>query len=461
MDRYTLRDVSFYDMCRAMKVQALDIPRHNINMECGYGGARLLDCRWLGPVVFDELVDCIKILEREGGGGGGSLNVVGSSAGNVIAASLAILLPLRCLCCGFDNTDRKRRFQVDGDAFVAATNLRIPPEDQCACDTVRRIYDFLFEITALSEHPSWYEGDAIVEGGTKRKKKVSYETISNIFSGKQTVESTLSFSGKVASAFTNMYVSEPVRYATVTYRVINDLQGKMNLAYILSRHLLTRCATLRRPSEEIDPNSAAPLSVNIGSKEIQSNRFVFTNIIDLKPLSRLVPGLTLLRPSDYKKDAEAMNEMLRTLISSVDLREILFPVLSEFMWKRKNKLLGLREDADPETVLRGWRWDGKVPSYDKHDDRLMKRIVIPQNTVDIMSNTEGHLPNFTEAMGGGASYIFEVSPLGKHLFATDSVNGLFAACTPGLNVFQVKAVHSRQGDKIATLINGTPFVSGV
>lgn len=477
MDRYTIRDVSFYDMCKAMKVQALDMPRHNINVECGYGGVRLLDCRWLGPVVFEELVDCVKILEREDGG---SLNIVGSSAGNIITASLAILLPLRRLCCGFyNNTDRRRRFQVDQGAFIAATNLRIPPEDLCACDTVRRIYDFLFEITALSEHPSWCdytEGEANVEGasGTKREKnikkvsktrsipikKLSYQTISNIFSGKQTVESTLSFSDEVASAFTNMYLSEPVRYATVMYRVIDDLQGKMNLAYILSRHLLTRCSTLQRPSEEIDPNSAAPLSINIGSKDIQSDRFVFTDIVNLKPLSRLVPGLTL-RPSDYKKDAEAMNEMLRTLISGVDMREIFFPILSEFIWKRKNKLLDLREDADPETVLRGWKWDGKVPSYDRHDDRLMKRTVLPQDTVDIMSNTKGHLPNFTEAMGGGANYIFEISPLGKHLFSTDSVNGLFQACTPGLNVFQIKAVHSRQGHKIATLINGTPFVSGV
>lgn len=470
MDRYTLRDVSFYDMCRAMKVQALDMPRHNINVECGYGGARLLDCRWLGPVVFDELVDCVKILEREDGG---SLNVVGTSAGNVIAASLAILLPLRRLCCGFDNTERRRRFQVDGDAFVTATNLRIPLEDLCACDTVRRIYDFLFEITALTEHPSRYdytEGEGNVEGapGTRKVsktrstpiKKLSHETISDIFSGNQTVESTLSFSGEVASAFTNMYLSEPVRYATVMYRVIDDLQGKMILAYILSRHLLTHCATLRRPSEDIDPNSAAPLSINIGSKDIQSNRFVFTDIVDLKPLSRLVPGLTL-RPSDYKKDAEAMNGVLRTLISSVDMREIVLPVLSEFIWKRKNKFLGLREDADPETVLRGWKWDGKVPSYDRHDDRLMKRSVLPQNTVDIMSDTKDHLPNFTEVMGGGANYIFEISPLGKHVFSTDSVNGLFEACTPGLNVFQIKAVHSRQGDKIATLINGTPFVSGV
>lgn len=469
MDRYTLRDVSFYDLCRAMKLQALDMPRHNINVECGYGGARLLDCRWLGPVVFDEIVDCMKILEREDGG---SLNIVGSSAGNVIAASLAILLPLRCLCCGFDNTDRRRWFQVDKDAFVAATNLHIPPEDLCACDTVRRIYDFLFEITALSEHPSWYDYTNVERiRDTKREKetrktrstpikKLPHETISNIFSGKETVESTLNFSDEVASAFTNMYLSEPVRYATVMYRVIDDLQGKLNLAYILSRHLLTRCATLRRSSEETDPNSTALLSINIGSKDIQSNRFVFTDIVDLKPLSRLVPGLTLC-PSDYKTDAEAMNEMLRTLISSVDVREILFPVLSELIWKRKNKLLGLREDADPETVLRRWKWDGKVPSYDKHDDKLMKRTVLPQNTVDIMSNTNGHLPNFTEAMGGGANYIFEISPLGKHLFSTDSVNGLFQACTPGLNVFQIKAVHSRQEDRIATLINGTPFISGV
>ena len=409
MDRYTLRDVSFYNMCKAMRLQALDMPREKINVECGYGGARLLDCRWLGPLVFDELVDCIKILED----GGGSLNVVGLSAGNVIATSLAILLPLRRLCCGFDNRDRRRRFQVDKKAFATATNLQIPSEDLCACDTIRRIYDFLFEITALLEHPSGYYSQK--------------NTISDIFSGKQTVESTLSFSDKVASAFTNMYLSEPVRYATVMYRVIDDLQGKMNIAYILSRHLLTRCATTLQTGEL---NCVAPLSISIGSKDIQSNQFVFTDIVDLRPLTRLVPGLKV---RSYKKDAEAMNEVLRILVSSIDVKDILFPILSELIWKRENKLLSLREDADPETVLREWKWDGKVPSFDRHNNRLMKRNVLPQNTVDIMVNTKGHLPNFSEAMGGGANYIFEISPFGKHLFSTDNVNGLFEACTPNIS----------------------------
>ena len=466
MDRYTLRDASFFNMCRAMKIQALDMPGYKINVECGYGGARLLDSRWLGPVVFDELADCINIMER---GDGGSLNVVGASAGNVISASLAILLPLRHLCCGFDNTDRRRRFRVDRKAFFDATNLHIPPEDLCACDTVRRIYDFLFEITALSEHPSLYYGTD--EKGAPETKmvsktrstsfeKLSCKTISNIFSGKQTVESILSSADNVASAFNNMYVNEPIRYLAVMYRVVDDLQGKMNLAYILSRHLLTRCTTLRLPSEEIGPNSTASLSIVISSKDIQSNRFVFTDITHLKPLSRLVPG-PKLAPSDYKNDAEAMNELLRTLISGVDVREILFPYASEILWKRKNVLLSLREDADIETVLHGWRWDGKVPSFDRHDVRLIKRTVFLQNTVDIMSNTKSHLPNFTETIGGGANYIFEISPLGKHLFSTDSVNGLFEACTPGLNIFQIGAAHPRRGNRIATLINGTPFVSGV
>lgn len=121
MDRNTLIYVFLYGMCRAMKVQALDMPSHNINLECGYGRTRLLDCRGLGPLVFDEFVNCVKKLEREDGG---SLNVIGSSADNVISASLAILLPLRCLCCV---ADRRRRFQVDKDTFVAAKNLRIPP----------------------------------------------------------------------------------------------------------------------------------------------------------------------------------------------------------------------------------------------------------------------------------------------------------------------------------------------
>nr|BDT63221.1 MAG: wsv269-like protein [Hemigrapsus takanoi nimavirus]GBG35344.1 wsv269-like protein [Hemigrapsus takanoi nimavirus] len=79
----------------------------------------------------------------------------------------------------------------------------------------------------------------------------------------------------------------------------------------------------------------------------------------------------------------------------------------------------------------------------------MKRIMLSHNTVDIMSNTKGHLSSFTEATGGDANYIFEISPLGKHLFYTARVNSLF------------EARYRRGGGKIATLKNGTPFISGV
>lgn len=400
MDNYTLRDASFYLMYKAMKVQAQDLPERNINVEFGYGGARLLDCRWLGPIVFDELIDCIRNLD------GGSLTVIGLSAGNIIAASLAILLPLRHLCCGFDNRHRKRQFQVNRDVFEKATNLRIPSGDLCACDTVRRIYDFLFETTALFEHPSYTP---------------SHETILNMFSGEETVESALG--SNVASTYTNMYINEPFRYAAVMYRVMDDLQGKMNLAYILSRFLLTRCAFLGQTFFSTMPPTSSLLTINISSKDIQTNQFVFTDIANLRPLSRLVPG----RPRVYKNDAEVMNQLLQTLMFSVDVREILMPVLSDFIWKRKYEMLSLREDADPETILHQWNWDGTVPSYNRHDTRLMKRAILLQDTVDIMSNTKGHLPNFSN---GGANYIFEISPLGKHLFSTDCVNGLFRACTP-------------------------------
>lgn len=483
MDQYTIRDTSFHWLCRAMGFKAEDDPGSTINLEFGYGGARLLDCRWLGPLAYEELVNVLFKLQE----GGGKLNVVGSSAGSVIAASLAVLLPVRRACCGFDPENRKRSFKTDANKFERATNLRIPTdEDRCACDTVRRIYDFLFEMTALSEHPSWhdYKVDAgeveNVPPGTRREpkteiflkkmrstpvKQLKYDMIADIFEGTRTVESTLYFSDEVASAFTLMYANEPLRYATVLFRIVNDLQGKMMLAYMLSRYLLTQClqGEASLPPEGGGGDDSQTYTIHLGSKNLNTNEFVFTDITQLHPLTRfLVDSPTVGDAADrYEKDAEAMNEIVIKLMASVDMRDMAFPVVSDFIWKRKSKMLNVRGDEASREVAAAWLWDGTVPSYERYDSRLLKRVILPQNHVDIMTGTREYLPNYAEAMGGGSNYIFELSPLGKHLFSVDEMSGLFEACTPGLNTFQLKTTHNRTEDKISTLIHGTPFVARV
>ncbi|KAK3884964.1 hypothetical protein Pcinc_010807 [Petrolisthes cinctipes] len=263
-----------------------------------------------------------------------------------------------------------------------------------------------------------------------------------------------------------MYLNEPLRYATVVYRIVDDLQGKMNLAYLLSRHLVTRCSNRRDPyaAAAPPPPGTSGYSIRLGSKNIDSNQFVFTDITDLRPLTRFMYKSSAAADSEaslllFEGDAEAINDITNKLMLSVDVREIIFPVLSEVLWKRKNKLLNVRGDADSYTRSLSWEWDGKVPSFNRYDDQLLRRAVIQQNIVNIMSNTKGRLPNYAEAVGRGSNYIFELSPLGKHLFSADEVNGLFEACTPGLNVYQIKKAHSQEGDKIATVIHGTPFIA--
>ena len=478
MDQYTVRDISFYWLCRAMGFRAEDDPGSTINLEFGYGGARLLDCRWLGPLVYEEFVNVLSKLHE----GGGKLNIVGSSAGNVIAASLAVILPVRHMCCGFDTEDRKRRYKTDVSKFGRSTSLRIPTgEDLCACDTVRRIYDFLFEITALSEHPSWHDYKIVdVEEdevpGTRREpkkdiflktvrstpvKQLKYDMISDIFEGSRTVESTLYFSDEVASAFTHMYLNEPFRYATVMYRIVDDLQGKMALAYMLSRYLLTQCILPpQAPPDGVTQQLQQTYTIHLGSKNLNTNEFVFTDVTKPRPLTRFLNNSpTVTAAEEYAADAEAINEIVNKLMTSVDMRDMAFPVISDFIWKRKNKMLNVRGDEASRAAVAAWHWDGNVPSYDRYDSRFLKRVVLPQNNVDIMTGSSGHLPNYAEAVGGGSNYIFELSPLGKHLFSVDEVSGLFEACTPGLNTFQLGSTHDRRGDKISTLVHGTPFVA--
>lgn len=480
-DFYTVRDAKFYEFCSAMALQAKETPERTINAEVGYGGARLMDVRWLGRSSIDKLVDCLFQLDSKKKA---KLNMTGASAGNVVMASLAIILPMRYICCGLNNNKREERFLLNPANFKKNVGFELP--DKCTCEAVRRIFDFFLELTALTEHPFWYEysNDASgetddLDGGYEERKKwrcspeikqphgISQLTVKALFDGSETVESLLAISEEAASAFSNLYIYAPVRYAYSMYRAITGIQGKVAISYIISRYLISECSYRATGSSDIpDPDGLQDiLSIKIGSKNLDSNEYVFDDILDYRPLTRIVH--TTQNIDDYAvherylDDMEATNSLVDILINSVDVRDIVFPMLSEIIWKRKHKRLRLKTSStDLHRDIKTWTWDGKVPSLDDYDDLFLEEGTTPQITVDIMSNTNGHLPNFTDITEQGANYIFELSPVSKHLFEIDKVNGLFEASLPALNAFQIKAAHIRNDShKLATFIQDTPFVA--
>ena len=492
-DFYTVRDAKFYEFCSAMALQAKETPERTINAEVGYGGARMMDVRWLGRSSINKLVDCLFHLDSKKKA---KLNMTGASAGNMVMASLAIILPMRYICCGLNNKKREERFLVNSANFRKNVGFEIP--DQCACEAVRRIFDFFLELTALTEHPSWYEysnnvreayypdddEDRVVHiyagekfgrgkklrGSPENRPKpphyISQFTVKALFDGSETVESLLAFSEEAASGFSNLYIDAPVRYAISMYRAYAGIQGKVAISYIISRYLISECSYKAVGSSDIPDFDGLLdiLSIKIGSKKLDSNEFVFDDILHYRPLTRIIHITrdvdNYAAQENYLSDMEAMNSMVDILINSVDVRDIVFPILSEIIWNRKHKRLRLKTSSiDLTRDVKVWTWDGKIPSFDDYDRLLLEEGIITQATVDIMSNTEGHLPNFTEITEEGANYIFELSPVSKHLFEIDKVNGLFEASLPALNAFQIKAAHIRNGHKIATFIQGTPFVA--
>lgn len=452
-DFYTVRDAKFYEFCNAMALQAKENPERTINAEVGYGGTRLMDVRWLGRSSIDKLVDCLFHLDSKRIV---KLNMTGASAGNVVMASLAIILPMRYLCCGLNNKKREKRFLVNPVNFKNSVGFEIP--DKCACEAVRRIFDFFLELTAFTEHPSWYDNDAeeddedrITGRGKKLRglpenkpsHKISQFAVKALFEGSETVESLLAFSEEAASGFSNLYIYAPVRYVVSMYRAIAGIQGKVAISYIISRYLISECSYRAMGSSDIpDPDVLSDiLSIKIGSKKLDCDEYVFDDILHYRPLTRIVHTARNVDAyaayEKYLDDMEAINSMVDILINSVDVRDIVFPILSEIIWKRKHKRLHFKTSSiDLTRDIKMWTWDGKIPSLDDYDSLLLEERIIPQTTVDIMSNTKGRLPNFTQITEEGANYIFELSPVSKHLFEIDNVNGLFEASLPALNSSQ-------------------------
>lgn len=139
----SVRDVKFFSFLNALANKSKRIHRLNsdidnseeklrcsINAEIGYGGARLMDVRFTGRRTMNELSRCISFCD----GTNTKLRVVGSSAGNIVAYSLAFIMGVRGVCCGYDvKNPRRSGLIVDRKLFRCAVGLELPISVTCAC----------------------------------------------------------------------------------------------------------------------------------------------------------------------------------------------------------------------------------------------------------------------------------------------------------------------------------------
>lgn len=441
-DAITVRDVKFYTFAEVVAKRAKWIRNNipgtaSINVEFGYGGARLMDVRWTGFKSVAKLCECLYYC-----GSDLKFRVVGSSAGNIIAYSLVVVLAMKGKCCGYNVKDPQRRgTNINRRLFYEASGLDIPANIKCACECVRIISDWLLETVAVQEHPAWHDDEA--------RRKLSADTIRAMFAGTETAESVLSFSqGTAASGFSDLFVEAPVQYALNMYRAIEGLEGRIGTLYMLSRFLVLFCIDWSK--EHIYNPFFDVCEFYIGARKIVDDEgFTFTDLVGTDS----VP-LVHLSPSTLSNDVERFNRSMDTLMDSIDVKEIVLPRIAQIIWQRMTKRLQLRKDKSLHD-LRNWRWSGKVStprSFPREDYELTER---QQIFADIMTNSAGdHLPDFETLITGGSNkllcwnYIFELSPLGKHLFQLERVSGLFEASLPSVTPWQINVVHKRRGRRM-------------
>ncbi len=65
---YSIRDASFHNLCKTLLAYASDggTKKADLNIEFGYGGARLMDCRQLGATTTEQLYAALHTLLKEG-----------------------------------------------------------------------------------------------------------------------------------------------------------------------------------------------------------------------------------------------------------------------------------------------------------------------------------------------------------------------------------------------------------
>ena len=427
----TVRDVKFYTFAEAIatrakriKTKILGTSSASINVEFGYGGARLMDVRWLGFRSIDKLCECLYFCD----GADLKLRAVGSSAGNIITYSLAMVLAMKGKCCGYDVKNPQRRgTNLNKQRFYEASGLNIPANIDCACECVRTIADFLMEAVAVQEHPAWRNDE---EG-----HRLSTDTIREMFAGNETAESVLSFGqGTAASGFSDLFVKAPVQYALNMYRALEGLEGRVGALYTLSRFLVLFCVDW---SNQNDYNPFFDVcEFYIGARKIVDDEgYVFTDLVT----TNSVP-LVHLSPTTISNDVERFNRSMDTLMESIDVKEIVLPRIAQIIWQRKIQRLTLRNNKSLSDI-RIWQWSGKVSTLRSFSRKDYEMTEQRQITADIMTNnsSEDYLPDFEKIIIEESSpkmfcwnYVFELSPLGKHLFPLERISGLFEASLPSL-----------------------------
>lgn len=442
MSIFTVRDAKFFGFASILAEQAKRLSKKapvdapvSINAEIGYGGARLMDVRWTGNRTLMKLCECIHNCSGENV----TLRLVGSSAGNIVVYTLAMVLSIRGVCCGYDvRQPQKRGRVIMRDSFFRATGLQIPDDADCACECVRRTADLLLEMAAVQEHPAWYNDDAddhthdvfaeyqSVFGRQfpvlkfNARHKLSTQIIKDLFEGKKTAETILAFGqGTAACGYSDLYIEAPVHYAVNMYRAINGLEGRVGTLYILSRYILLYCTKwVDVSSVNVNP-LLGRCEMYLGARKITGDEgYVFTELVSMD----LVP-LVALPFRNVRHDVDIFNRGMDALMDSIDVREIMFPHWPNVFWNREKKRMRLR-------------WSGRV-STSTQDFEMVDH---QQMAADIMTNNDNQpLPNFEDMVIKNAplgrntlcwNYVFEISPRGKHLFPLERTHGLFEASLP-------------------------------
>lgn len=379
-----------------------------------------MDVRWTGFKSIAKLCECLSYCSSDL-----KLRVVGSSAGNIITYSLAMILAMKGKCCGYDvKKPRKRETKINRQLFYKASGLCIPANVNCACECVRIISDMLLEVVAVQEHPAWHDDDLF----NTRWRKLSTNIIREMFAGTKTAESVLSFSrGTAASGFSDLFVEAPVRYVLNMYRAIEGLEGRVGALYTLSRFLVLFC--IDWSNEHVYNPFFDVCEFYIGARKIVDDEgFVFTDLVSTDS----VP-LVHLSPTTVFDDVERFNRSMDILMDSIDVRGIILSHIAPIIWQRMTKRLKLRNNKSLSD-LKNWQWSGKVStprSFSSKDYELTEQRQI---SADIMTNSaDDYLPDFEKIITVGSTnllcwnYVFELSPLGKHLFQLERVSGLSEA----------------------------------
>ena len=480
MPVFTVRDAKFFGFVSILAEQAKRLSKNapvdapvSINAEIGYGGARLMDVRWTGYRTLTKLCECIHNCSGENV----TLRLVGSSAGNIVVYTLAMVLSVRGVCCGYDVKQPQKRGRIlMKDSFFTATGLRIPDDADCACECVRRIADLLLEVVAVQEHPAWHNGDAGSVFFDQQFPGLKFNTphelsariIKDIFEGKETAETILAFGpGTAACGYSDLYIEAPFQYALNMYRAIDGLEGRVGALYILSRHVILFCTKWA----DVSGIKANPLlgkcEMYLGAKKITGDEgYEFTELVsmDLVPLVALLPPLRPRNsPNNFRHDVDIFNRGVDVLMDSIDVRHILFPHLANVIWNRKIKRMRLRNDKTLHQI-ENWRWSGRVSTSRSFSKRDFEIVYRQQVAADIMTNNDDDQPlqDFEDVILKNAppgrtsqpplcwNYVFEISPRGKHLFPLERIHGLFEASLPLITPWSIQKKKGREDGHLWT-----------